>query len=33
MRHIILDTDIGTDVDGLLALVLVTKAWNYALKE
>ena len=26
MRHVIIDTDIGTDVDDLLALVFIAKA-------
>jgi len=26
MRHVILDTDIGTDVDDMLALVFLAKA-------
>jgi purine nucleosidase len=26
MRHVILDTDIGTDVDAMLALIFLAKA-------
>ena len=29
MRHVILDTDLGTDVDDLLALVFLAQALPY----
>ena len=32
MRHVILDTDIGTDVDDLLALVFLAHARELPLK-
>jgi purine nucleosidase len=32
MRHVILDTDIGTDVDDLLALVFLAHARELSLK-
>ena len=32
MRHVILDTDIGTDVDYLLALVFLAHARELSLK-
>ena len=32
MRHVILDTDIGTDVDDLLALVFLAKAPELCLE-
>ena len=32
MRHVIIDTDIGTDVDDLLALVFIAKAPELCLE-
>ena len=32
MRHVIIDTDLGTDVDDLLALVFIAKAPELCLE-
>jgi hypothetical protein len=32
MRHVILDTDIGTDVDDMLALVFLAKATELCIE-